>query len=173
MKKTTMITAALLVAALGTTATIAQAKGPRGGPHIDLTQMDLDGNGAITKDEITAFNETRFTEADADGNGSLSQEEALSAMSAHFDGDVPARFEERFSRMFSRMDADDSGGLTLQEQFPEDRTARMFDRLDADEDGTLSAEELEQAKSHRGDRGKGKGKGKGHGRGDRAASDKS
>ncbi len=167
MKKTAILTSIALIAALGSTATLATAKGKHGGPGFDLTEMDANGDGSITVDEVTAFQTARFNETDADGNGQISEEELVAAITARFDGDIPERAEKRISRMFERMDADESGGISVDEQVSEERTTRMFERLDQDEDGTISAAELEEAKDRRGGKGKGKGKGK---RGDRDAS---
>lgn len=158
MKKTTLITAIALVAAIGTTATLASAK-DRHGPRMDLTEMDTNNDGSITKAEVSEFYAARFAQADTDGDSALTKEELLAAMADRFGDDMSERAEKRFDRMFARMDADESGTLTLEEQSKDERTARMFERLDADEDGAISSAELEDAKSKRGN-GKKRGKGK-------------
>lgn len=162
MQKTPFIIAATLVAALGSTAFVAQAHG-RGGPDFDLTDMDANGDGQITQAEVTAFHAARFAEHDANNDGEISKDEMLAAMAARFDGDVPERATKRMDRMFDRMDADNSGGISADEQNSNDRMTRMFEHLDADEDGTISAEELEEAKDRRGKHGKGRKGGQGHG----------
>ena len=159
MKKTTILTATALIAAIAATATISHAKG-RHGPRIDLTEMDANNDGSITMAEVSAFQTAKFNEADADADGALSKEELLAVFAARHDGDMPERAQARLDRMFAKMDADDSGTLTLDEQSSEDRITRMFDRLDTDDDGAISAEELQEAKARHGDRGKRGGKGK-------------
>ena len=161
MQKTSLIIAATLVAALGSTAIVANAHG-RGGPGFDLTELDTNGDGQITQAEVTAFHATRFAETDANGDGEISKDEMLAAMEARFDGEMPDRAARRLDRMFDRMDADNSGGLSAAEHNMEDRTTRMFEHLDANEDGSISAGELEEAKDRRG-----KGRKGWHGGGDK------
>ena len=144
MQKTSLIIAAAVVAALGSTALIAQAKGRHGGPGFDLTEMDTNNDGQITQAEVTAFHAARFADADANNDGAISKDEFMSVIEARFDGNIPERAAKRIDRMFDRMDADNSGGITMDEQNSGERTARMFERLDADDDGTISAEELEE-----------------------------
>lgn len=159
MQKTSLIIAATVVAALGSTALVASAKGRHDGPRIDLTEMDTNNDGQITQAEVTAFHAARFAETDANSDGAISQDEFTAMVEARFDGDIPERAQNRIARMFERLDADNSGGITMEEQNADERTARMFERLDADDDGAISTEELEQARDHRGKGGKG-GKGK-------------
>lgn len=128
---------------------------------MDFSQMDQNGDGAITLEEMQAGPEAMFAAADTDGDGALSREELLAASAA--------RMAQNVDRMLERADGDGDGRLSaaeiaaMQDSRRETRMARMFDRLDADGNGSLSAEELEQARTRMDRRGGGE-RGEGHGR---------
>lgn len=92
--------------------------------RMGFSQMDQDGDGMITRDELIAATGARHAgridrmleQADTDGDGALSLSE-IQAMQAN----------RRTGRM-----------------------ARMFERLDADGDGQISAQEFEAAREGRG-----------------------
>lgn len=153
--KIRMMTAALLSGVV-LAAGAAQAENHRERP--DFATLDLNGDGALTLEEMQSRGQARFAEMDANGDGALSAEE-LSAAAA-------ARAADRAAMMISRFD-DDGDGLLQQEEMPtraENRAARMFDSVDADGDGTISAEEFDAAKMRMGER---HGQGRGHGSKDR------
>ncbi|MEM1430683.1 MAG: EF-hand domain-containing protein [Pseudomonadota bacterium] len=132
--------------AIGFTATQSSAeRGPRGEP-VSFSEIDTDGNGQLTQDEIAAFRERaasrRFSGMDADGDSALSPEEARSVGGA--------RLAER---LMERFDADGDGALTeaeLRSGFESrgaDRRNARFARADADGNGTISAEEFADAQN--------------------------
>lgn len=152
--KTKILTAALL-SGLVLTAGAAQAENHRERP--DFATLDINGDGALTLEEMQARGEARFAEIDTDGDGALSAAE-LAASGAE-------RATERATRMIARFD-DNEDGLLQQDEMPsrgERRAAQMFDRVDADSDGVISAEEFEAAKARMGER---RGEGRGDHRGD-------
>lgn len=149
--KTKILTAALL-SGLVMAAGAAQAENQRERP--DFATLDVNGDGALTLEEMQARGEARFAEMDTDGDGALSAAE-LAALGAE-------QAAERAARMIARFD-DNEDGLLQQDELPtrgERRAAQMFDRVDADNDGTISAEEFEQAQERMGERREGR---RGHG----------
>jgi len=111
---------------------------------MDFSQMDQDGDGAITLEELQAGPAAMFANADTNGDGNLSRDELIAAATLRAAGNI--------DRMLARADENGDGVLSIdelasmQEGRRESRMARMFKRLDADENGSLSAEELEQAR---------------------------
>ncbi|MCP3969547.1 MAG: calcium-binding protein [Rhodobacteraceae bacterium] len=171
MKRTTLFTAAALIA-VASTAVVATAydrgqrdgNGPgegRGGPVMLLERFDANGDGAVTLEEMQGAAAARFTEADTNGDGMLSAEE----MAAAADAQRAKRQANRIARRIERHDTDGDGMLSLEEvtAAAEGRNfAKMFERFDADGDGTISQAELEAAQeqgSGRGHWGKGGGSG--------------
>lgn len=71
-----------------------------GGP---LKRIDANGDGAITRAEVTAHVDKRFARMDANSDGAISA------------ADREARFEERGERRFERLDADKNGAISRAE----------------------------------------------------------
>lgn len=133
--------------ALGTGA--AMAKGPGGGERMNFETLDVDGSGEITLEDIAALRDNRFGEMDTDGDGSVSQAEYVAAAAANA--------EERAAAQFERLDADGDGSLSrdvLEARGRGQMGERMLSRLDTDESGGISAEEFEIAKERMSKRGK-------------------
>ena len=109
-----------------------------------LMQMDLDGDGQITRAEAEGAREARFAEIDTDGSGTLS----LAEMQAH----GQKKMAERSAQHFARLDANGDGQVSPDEMKTAkgDRGARMFDRMDTNGDDVLDASELAKAKEHHG-----------------------
>lgn len=140
----------LLIAAIaaGFALTIgAEARGVGNG-HGPMAQMpgfeemDLDGDGALTPEEMRAAMQdrmqARFEAADSDGDGGLSAEE-MTAM-------VQARMADRIESRLDKADENGDGLLQIEEMQVMGRNGprdgRMFDRLDRNGDGALDAEEF-------------------------------
>ena len=133
---------ALLIPATLAEPAMAQGEG-RHGPRFIFEELDANGDGGVTLEELESAGEARFAEADADGNGSLSREELIAQ--------GEARIERGVDRMLERADADGDGALT-QEEIADARQgrrgpdpARMFSRMDADNDGTVTEAEFDDA----------------------------
>lgn len=158
MKRTTTLAAAL-IAALGATALPATAQdrgdGPRGprGPMFSFEEMDTNGDGKLTQEEIEAHAAAKFAEADTDGDGALSAEEMIARMETH----RAERMKRGAERMIERRDTNDDGKLSAEEMMPKNR-GEMFARMDLDEDGTVTKTEMDivrkTMRDHRADHGK-------------------
>ncbi|MEL6259111.1 MAG: EF-hand domain-containing protein, partial [Pseudomonadota bacterium] len=112
-----------------------------------FAKIDGNGDGAISKDEVEAHRAEVFATADADNNGLVTQAELEAHREAH-----KAEFR---SKVFSKVDVDGDGALSLDEfQTPE---GQGFDRVDANGDGLLTEDEIkamgEQARKGRRRRG--------------------
>ena len=112
------------------------------GARIDFEQIDADGDGHITRDEMQAHRTAMLAAADADGDGKLSLAE------------VQARVGEsaRAERMMRRFDADGDGLLSSDELPGEARALQRFERIDADGDGVVSRAEFDAMKDRSGKR---------------------
>lgn len=177
--RSTLIGAGLVAAiALTLPATSAMARGgPSGGfgSVLEFSDLDLNGDGQLTKEELQNQGKARFAKLDADGDGQLSAAE-LEAAAAE-------RQKDRVSTMIERLDTDKNGTLSEEElqaardmggkrmkrdrdgdhgrkhggkrwgngkrgdDRREARMERMFDRVDANEDGVISQEEFDAAKA--------------------------
>ena len=152
------------------------APGGRPSPDQIFTRLDANADGKITLDEVPderrEMFERMFKRGDADGDGALSKEE-LTAVFAKFpprpDGSAgdkrpKGRPEGRPEpkQLFSRLDANGDGKVTLDE-VPEQarpRIEKLLKRADKDGDEAISLEEFSAMKPP-GKPGKGKpGKGK-------------
>lgn len=131
-----MIPAALVLPA------VAQ-DGPGRGPDLVFEAIDLDGDGAVTLQEMEDARDNRFATADADGDGSLDRLELLAM--------AEERAEQGVDRMLERADADGDGALSAEELagMREGRSGpsaeRIFGRMDADGDGAVSRAEFDAA----------------------------
>ncbi|MCV6593204.1 MAG: calcium-binding protein [Silicimonas sp.] len=145
---------ALILAGSG----VALAKGGHGfeGARPTFEELDVDGSGEITAEDFAALRENRFATMDADGSGDVTKDEFTAA--------AAARAGERAGARFDRLDADGDGVLSrdvLESQRGRGMGARMLSRIDTDNSGGVSAEEFETAMERMGER-RGKRKG-GHG----------
>lgn len=144
MKRAVLISGVTAMA-LALTAGVAAAKGghgKHGGARINFEQLDTNGDGQVTKEEIAAAATARFVEVDTNGDGTLSAEELAAASER--------ASEERVAKMIEKRDENGDGVLSQEEMQPDtDRTDRMFEKLDENEDGVISAEEFEAMKDKR------------------------
>jgi Ca2+-binding EF-hand superfamily protein len=114
--------------------------GMRGeGMMVMFAEIDADGDGRVTLEEIEAHRAARFATLDADGNGTVSRQE--------FMDHAAAMAGERAGLVFDRFDVDGDGTLTRDAiearrgMGPD--ISRMFARFDADGDGAVTVEEIE------------------------------
>ena len=145
---------------MGVGATTAMAAGAgEGRERPTFQELDADGSGEITTADLDAMRTERFTEIDTDGDGSVSE--------AEFVAKAQADAQERAAAMFARLDADGDGVLSqdvLQSRTRGGGSERMISRLDTDDSGGVSAEEFEAGMEKMADRRK-KGGGKKRGGG--------
>ncbi len=143
-KNTMKILLASTLVVLGTGVAMAQE---RGGGMPTFEELDVDGSGEITTEDLSTLRDNRFAEIDANKDGGVSKEEFL----AH----AASRSEARASRMFDRLDADGDGILSrdvIESRGRGGDGSRMIERFDADNSGGIDAEEFEEAKARIGDR---------------------
>lgn len=149
MKRAIFITGVVAVA-LGVTTVAASAKGwgmggARGmGPMMSFEEMDLNGDGKVTAEEMAAMGQARFDKADANGDGFLDNDE----MQAHVIEMAKERAAKVSERMIEHKDVDNDGKLSFEEMQPsEKRKGKMFSRMDTDGDGAISQAEFEEARA--------------------------
>ena len=146
-KNTTKILLASVLIVAG--ASVAMAQGPRG-EAMTFEQLDVDGSGEITAEDLTTLRNDRFAALDSDGDGAVSKDEFLAAQRL--------QAEDRAERMFDRLDADGDGVLSRDVIEGRQRGGggdRMISRFDEDNSGGISAEEFEEARAKIGERRKG------------------
>ena len=134
-----LLVAGLVLAAVGgVSADRGGYGGGRGGHMMQMFErVDLNGDGQVTRVELTEYRDRRFSEGDANGDGALEL--------AEFEAVWLAMVRERMVDRFQALDADGDGRITAAEfDRPLDR---LFSRLDSDEDGSVSRSEI---RDHRG-----------------------
>jgi Ca2+-binding EF-hand superfamily protein len=124
-----------------------------------FAELDLNGDGQITEEDLTAAAQSHFADVDTDGNGKLDAAELATAMQARItermqgrtmgprgmDADtMSARMAER---ILDARDADNDGALSLAELEPEKGFGRVIDRFDTDDDNAVSQAEFDEAKA--------------------------
>ena len=167
-KTTGLGIAAVAVLLLGTAA-IADSMGDRGmgghgmmmgGAAMDLTAIDADKDGKISKDELTAHRAARTAAVDANADGKLSADE-LAAM--HLAA-MQAAAKTMAARMIEGLDSDGDKLLSVAEMAGRPMPEAMFDRIDTNQDGFIDQAEIDAAKAAMMERG-GKMHGGRHGKG--------
>lgn len=97
-----------------------------------LARADLNGDGAIGRDELRAQREVRFLRWDRDGDGAATESEMLAA--------AQERLARRMGKVFARMDRNGDGRIELAELDRLD--GARFERMDTDGDGRVTIAEL-------------------------------
>jgi len=122
-----------------------------------FAELDTNGDGRITLNEVEAQIASDFAGADGDGDGTLSEEEATAFHQA--------RHEERRERRRERRGGDDrfshhagDDGVIDQDEFAE-RGMQRFEMADLDENGSVTQTEMQLVAQAMGDR-----RGRHHGR---------
>lgn len=139
--KLTMAMAAILLG-LGVVSAEAQQRGEERGA-MAFTDLDVDGSGEITVEDLTQARDNRFAEIDANGDGTVDRDEFL----AH----AQAKAAEHAGEKFDRLDADGDGALSRDVLEARGRGGRgierMIDRFDSDNSGGVSEAEFEEARA--------------------------
>ena len=145
MKTALLMTA--MAAALIVTQVAAQERDPGGAPHgplTDFAELDVNGDGGITLEEVTAAATARFAQADTNGDGALSEAELI----ARAEEEALARIADQVARMVERRDVNGDGLLQPDEMMGRGPSPeRLFDRFDADGDGIVTEAEFEVMKT--------------------------
>ncbi|RUX24288.1 signal transduction protein [Mesorhizobium sp. M7A.F.Ca.US.011.01.1.1] len=131
MKRSALI-AALLVGLVPLRAAQAQ---DMPGQRI-LQRIDANGDGAITKDEMTAARQRLFKRLDRNGDGVIDEKEIESARQAIEDRAEAA--QARLGTRWRRFDTNGDGKVSQQEF----ASSMLFDLVDRNGDGRLSADEI-------------------------------
>lgn len=129
----------------------ALAEGRGAGPMPTFEELDLDKDGLVTKEEMTAHRAAELKAADTNADGKLSAEELTAAHVAK----MQARVAEMTANMITKLDTDKDGLVSAEEFAVAPGLEKMFDHVDENGDGSISKEEADEA---------GKGRGRGHGR---------
>ena len=118
---------------------------------LSFAELDSDGDGFLSSEELAGSKAVWLRKHDADGDGALSRDEVTAAIMQNLT-EMAARMTDR---MYERLDADSDGMISEAELGEGKMSDRMFDRMDDDDDGMISEAEFEDAKEKmkkRGDR---------------------
>jgi len=153
MKK--LVMTALLVSPLLLAVPAAAQHGPEGRGAEKFAEMDINGDGVITRAELNENRLSMFSEADANGDGLISYDEGLAAHKAKMKekGREGGRHKGKEGKFFARMDIDGDGFVSLEEA--EVMSDKRFTKMDANLDGAVTFLEAQAAhKDHKGKRSK-------------------
>lgn len=188
-KSTLLATATALAVGAGLLlAPVAQAKGrgadvdrgPRAGQMApSFEELDVDGSGAITAEDLEAFKAAKFAEIDTNGDGKLDTEELAADIKAKIEqrGLEPRRkggvewtpsvddrqIEWMAEGRVIQLDTDGDSAVSMAEMDAGakgkgrgHRGGDLIKRADADGDGQVTAEEFQAAMDHVKHRGPGR-----------------
>ena len=131
-------TLALGLVALGGSAILAQA-GPQGGHNRpSFTELDSNGDGVITLEEVQNQGKAKFAAADSNGDGQLDVAELTAAAAQERAG--------RIERLIAHKDSNGDGTLSFEEMGARDGGGtRLFAHVDTDGNGEITQAEWDAA----------------------------
>jgi len=148
MKKITIAATLACVLSVPLMAQDGEPRGPREGAKEAFQQIDLNGNGVVTHDELMQEARKHFAEFDLDGNGTVLLNELPEKMP------LPPRAERRLAKQKEKMQSREQSGERGEKKrgprmSPEDRAEKMrptrlkfMARMDKNGDEQLSLEEF-------------------------------
>ncbi len=138
---------------LGVTASLAQGgpDGQRGGARPSFEQLDTNGDGMISEQELQSRGQARFAEADSNGDGMLDMDELTAA--------AQRAAADKLAKLLERKDTNGDGMLSMEEMTPPNAD-RRFAQADSNGDGMISAEEWQAAQDARPGKRRGDGAGR-------------
>ena len=134
MTKYLLMRLSLLAGLIGVGATVAEAQG--------MSRVDADGDGLLTRAEISAARDRIFDRLDRNGDGSISPDEI-----AGLQDRIAMRRDmavNRIGMMAARRDADGDGLISRAEMAD---GPDLFALIDTNGDDALSREELQRVRS--------------------------
>lgn len=139
---TALLLSTSVLAAPGAESAAADTKPAR--PTTGVMRYDVNGDGFVDRDEWNAGQEARFKQLDVDGDGRLTREELFARPGAAA-GEAPpnARRAQRQAAYFERLDADKDGFVSKAEFIVQ--AGRNFARCDQNKDGRINTAECRQA----------------------------
>lgn len=141
-----VVAAVIGVGAVGVAIANQGGHGPRGKMPVSFAELDANGDGKITQEEMELRKRERFETADTNGDGMLSKDEAMVRANA----EMAKRMEDRIGRFIEKRDSNGDGMVSYDEISTGKGGDRLFSRVDADDDGVITKEEFAAAKAHRG-----------------------
>ncbi|GLS39273.1 hypothetical protein GCM10010869_48700 [Mesorhizobium tianshanense] len=137
MKRSVLITALLLGLAPLSAVHAQEISGTDMPGKRMLQRVDVNGDGAISKDEMLAARERLFTKLDRNGDGVIDEKEIEGARDAIMDRADAA--QARLGTRWRRMDGNGDGKVS-EDEFR--NRMPLFDLADRNGDGALSADEI-------------------------------
>ncbi|WP_295537061.1 hypothetical protein [uncultured Thioclava sp.] len=107
-----------------------------------MNEVDTNGDGAISLEEIQAKRAADAKALDANGDGMISKDELVNFELAK----EKTRIEARVAQRFAAQDVNGDGELSAAELIERPLPMQMFQRIDRNNDGVLSADELQAAR---------------------------
>lgn len=155
--KRSLITAVAIAGllGLGTIAVADHHKGPHGKMGEKFTQLlekfDSNDDGMLDETERESARLAKFTEIDADGNGSLTEDEIVAHLSAKMLERVNRHFAEHDTDGSGEISVEEFetahvGRMEMRRAHREERRAQFIERFDTDGDGELSEAERAAAR---------------------------
>lgn len=134
-------------------------QGMGGMPMVIFEQIDANGDGTITKEEVLAFRQSRIAGLDANKDNKITADELCAQMMQN----AAQMIQQRSAQMVARLDVDGDGALSVEElaagpMMGGGMTEMMFERFDANGDGAITKDEASAAMAGRGGHGPGEGR---------------
>lgn len=134
---------------IATSTALFTAMGVGAQPHGGLLQLDVDGDGQVSREEFQPpagrGGSRLFRRADADRDGNLTRDEMLASIDAS--AEQQSKRRDSIPQMFDAMDSDGNGVVSSLEA-----QNHAFQRLDANGDGFVSETEAKTMREKRGQR---------------------